>query len=73
MQELRSNALARAGSPPLLALAGGLHAAFWASIVIGVAMIVAALFGLRNAARAEIPLRHYVPFGKLLHRVAVRS
>ena len=73
VQELRSNALARAGSSPLLALAGGLHAAFWASIVIGVAMIVAALFGLRNAARAEIPLRHYVPFGKLLHRVAVRS
>jgi predicted MFS family arabinose efflux permease len=73
VQELRSSALAHAGSPPVLALAGGLHAAFGASVVIGVAMIVAALFGLRNASRAEVPLRQYVPFGKLHHRVAVKA
>lgn len=54
-------------------LAGGLHAAFWSSIVIGVAMLVAALFGLRHAAAAEVPLRHYVPFGKLHHPIAVKA
>jgi EmrB/QacA subfamily drug resistance transporter len=54
-------------------LAGGLHAAFWTSIVIGIAMLVAAFAGLRHAATAEVPLRHYVPFGKLHHRVSVRE
>jgi predicted MFS family arabinose efflux permease len=73
VQELRSDALAHAGAPPLAALAGGLHAAFWASIVIGIAMMVAAALGLRHAAAAEIPRRHYVAFGKLHHRVSVKA
>jgi EmrB/QacA subfamily drug resistance transporter len=73
VQESQTKALARAGAAPLQALAGGLHAAFWASIVVGVAMVVAALFGLRRAAVAQIPLRHFVPFGKLHHRVSVRA
>lgn len=73
VQELASNALARAGAAPLDSLAGGLHASFWASIAIGVAMLVAAIAGLRHAAAAEIPLRHYVPFGKLHHRISVTA
>lgn len=73
VQELQTSALARGGAAPQIALAGGLHASFWASIAAGVAMIVAALLGLRNAATAELPLRHYAPFGKLHHRVSVKS
>jgi EmrB/QacA subfamily drug resistance transporter len=73
VQELRSNALAHAGAGPLDALAGGLGAAFWASIVMGLAMIVAALAGLRHSAAAEIPLRHYLPFGKLHHPISVKA
>ncbi len=71
-QELESNALMRSGVAAQSALAGGLHASFWTSIAVGVCMITAALVGLRHAA-AEIPLRHYVPFGKLHHRVAVKA
>jgi predicted MFS family arabinose efflux permease len=69
-QELRTNALLKAGASANAALAGGLHAAFWVAVVLGVATLVA-VFGLRHAAAAEVPLRHYVPFGKLHHRAAV--
>ncbi|MGA8532588.1 MAG: MFS transporter, partial [Candidatus Tumulicola sp.] len=69
-EELRLNALLRAGATPVAALAGGLHAAFWVCVVLGV-VTLAAVFGLRHAAAAEIPLRHYLPFGKLHHRAAV--
>jgi EmrB/QacA subfamily drug resistance transporter len=71
--ELRSNGVIAAGGSPGAALAVGLHAAFWSSIVAGVAMVVAAAVGLRHAATATIPLRHYLPFGKLHRRVAVMS
>ncbi len=54
-------------------LAGGLHAAFWSSILIGIAMLLAAVAGLRHAAAADVPLRHSVPFGKLHHRVSVKA
>ncbi|MGC1985970.1 MAG: hypothetical protein WA668_11330, partial [Candidatus Cybelea sp.] len=72
-EELRSKALEAAGAAPVAALAGGLHASFWVSVLAGVAMIVAAIFGLRHAAAAKIPLRHYVAFGKLHHRISVRT
>lgn len=71
-QELRSSALLHAGAPASSALAGGLHAAFWVSVGLGVATL-AAVFTLRHAAAAELPLRHYVAFGKLHHRAAVTS
>jgi len=73
VQELRSNALAHAGAGSLDALAGGLHASFWVSISFGLGMLGAAVAGLRHAAAAEIPLRHYVPFGKLHHPVSVKA
>ncbi len=73
VQELRSNALAHAGAGSLDALAGGLHASFWVSIAFGLGMLGAAVAGLRHAAAAEIPLRHYVPFGKLHHPVSVKA
>lgn len=69
-QELRVNALLRAGASASVALGGGLHAAFWVCLILGVATLLSVL-GLRHAATAEIPLRHYVPFGKLHHRAAV--
>jgi Na+/melibiose symporter-like transporter len=69
-EELRANLLLRAGSPSSVALAAGLHATFWVSAIFGVATL-AAVFALRNAAKAQIPLRHYLPFGKLHHRAAV--
>ena len=73
VQELQTNALMRAGASQAAALAGGLHAAFWTSIVCGIAMIAAAALGLRHAAGAELTLRHYLPFGKLHHPVSARS
>lgn len=73
VEELRSNAVIRAGGSSETALAAGLHAAFISSIVVGVAMLVAAVLGLRHAATAGVPLRHYLPFGKLHHRAAVNS
>jgi EmrB/QacA subfamily drug resistance transporter len=73
VQELRSNAVIAGGATPQTALAAGLHAAFLSSIAAGVAMLIAAIFGLRHAATAEIPLRHYLPFGKLHHRATVNS
>jgi EmrB/QacA subfamily drug resistance transporter len=73
VQELQTNALTRAGVAAAPALAGGLHAAFWAAIVVGAVMIVAAVAGLRHAATAEIPLRHYIPFGKLHHPISVEA
>jgi MFS family permease len=69
-EEVRMNGLLRAGNAPSVALAGGLHAAFWVCVILGAATLVA-VFGLRHAATAEIPLRHYLPFGKLHHRAAV--
>ncbi len=73
VQELRTSALARAGASPQTALAGGLHATFWASIAVGLVMIVAAIAGLRHSTTAKIPLRHYLAFGKLHHRASVRA
>ncbi len=60
-QEARTSTILRAGSSAAEALAGGLQAAFFVSIVAGLAMMVAIIFGLRHAATAEIPLRHYCP------------
>lgn len=57
-------------SPPLSA---GLHAAFWVTIGFGALMVVAIAFGLRHAAKAELPLRRYVHFGRLVHRAAAKS
>jgi MFS family permease len=73
VEEVQTNVLAHAGASPAAALAGGLHASFLASIAIGVLMLVAALAGLRHAESGEIPLRHYLAFGKLHHRVSVRT
>jgi EmrB/QacA subfamily drug resistance transporter len=72
-QEARSSLLLRAGAAPAAALAGGLHAAFWFCVVAGLLMMLAIVFGLRHAATADLPLRHYLAFGKLHHRAAVRS
>jgi MFS family permease len=71
-QELRAQALLRAGATPSDALAGGLIAAFWVCVVIGVVTTVS-IVGIRHAATAELPLRRYLPFGKLHHRVAART
>ncbi len=70
-QELRTSALLHVGATQTAALAGGLHAAFWVSVAIGVATLFA-VFGLRHAGDAEVPLRHYVPFGRLHHRAVTR-
>ena len=72
-QEARSGMLLHAGASTTIAIAGGLHAAFWFCVLAGLAMMVAIVFGLRHAATAELPLRHYLAFGKLHHRAAVRS
>lgn len=71
--EMRSAAALHAGAGAVAALDAGLHASFWASIVLGACMLVAAVAGLRHAARAQIPVRHYLPFGKLHHRISVTS
>jgi EmrB/QacA subfamily drug resistance transporter len=73
VQELQSGIMTRNGAPPVQALAGGLHASFLASIAIGICMLIAAVAGLRHAATAGVPLRHYLPFGKLHHRVSVTA
>ena len=72
-QELVAGAMTRAGSAPLDALAGGLHATFWVSIGFGVATLVAATLGLRHASAAEAPIRPHLPFGKLVHRAATKA
>ncbi|MFZ0031558.1 MAG: MFS transporter [Candidatus Cybelea sp.] len=72
-QEARTSMILRTGASPAQALAGGLQAAFFFLIVAGLAMIVAIVCGLRHAGAAEIPLRHYLPFGKLHHRISVRT
>ncbi|HTU80592.1 MAG TPA: MFS transporter [Candidatus Acidoferrales bacterium] len=72
-QELRTAQLQRAGASADAALAGGLHAAFWVGIVIGAVCLAAVVAGIRHAAEADVPLRHFVPFGKIHHRVSVRS
>jgi len=69
-QELRFNALLRSGNGSLAALDGGLHAAFWVCLALGVATVAATL-AIRHAARAQIPLRHFVPFGRLHRRLPV--
>jgi EmrB/QacA subfamily drug resistance transporter len=68
-QDLRANALLHAGAEPAVALAGGLHAAFWVCVAFGVVTLLA-MFGLRHAATAELPARRYLAFGKLHHRAA---
>lgn len=73
VQELRTGALAAAGASPLAALAGGLHGAFWVNVVIGVVMLAAIAIGIRHAATAELPLRHYMHFGRLVHRATVKA
>ena len=73
VQESRTAAASKAGAAPLAALAAGLHASFFASVAVGAAMLIAAIVGLRHAAAAEIPRRHYLPFGKLHHRVSVKA
>jgi MFS family permease len=72
-QELVGGMLTRAGSAPIDALAGGLHASFWVSIAFGVATLLAAILGLRHAAAAETPIRPHLPFGKLVHRAATKA
>jgi hypothetical protein len=72
-QEARTNMLSYSGALPAEALAGGLQAAFFFCVVAGLAMMVAIVFGLRHAEAAEIPVRHYLPFGKLHHRISVRA
>jgi MFS family permease len=57
-------------SPPL---AAGLHAAFWVTIGFGALMMLAIVVGLRHAAKAELPSRRYIHFGRLVHRVATKS
>ena len=57
-------------SPPL---AAGLHAAFWVAIAFGVAMTFAIALGLRHAATAELPLRRYIHFGRLVHRATTKA
>lgn len=71
VEEARTKILLGAGAAPAAALAAGLHAAFLFSIVGGLAMMVAIVFGLRHAATAQLPLRHYLAFGKLHHRALV--
>jgi EmrB/QacA subfamily drug resistance transporter len=72
-QELVAGAMTRAGSEPLAALAGGLHATFWVSIGFGCATLAAAVLGLRHASAAETPIRPHLPFGKLVHRAATKA
>jgi MFS family permease len=72
-EEARIGQLLQAGAGRTAALASGLHAAFWFCIVAGIFMEGAIIFGMRHAATAEIPLRHYLPFGKIHHRASVRG
>jgi MFS family permease len=57
-------------SPPL---AAGLHAAFWVTICFGVLMLLTIVAGLRHAAKAELPARRYIHFGRLVHRAATKG
>jgi Na+/melibiose symporter-like transporter len=71
-QELRTQTLLQTGVASSQAFAGGLQAAFWVCVAIGIANIVS-IAGIRHAATAELPLRRYLPFGRLHHRVAART
>jgi MFS family permease len=71
-QELRAQALLHAGASPAQALAGGLQAAFWVCVAIGVANVISVAW-IRHAATAELPLRAHLPFGKLHHRAAAHA
>jgi EmrB/QacA subfamily drug resistance transporter len=71
VQDSRMSVLLQRGAGSVAALAGGLHAAFWVSVVCGVVTLLAVALGLRHAASADIPLRHFIAFGKLHHRAAV--
>jgi EmrB/QacA subfamily drug resistance transporter len=71
-QELRARALLHAGATPADALAGGLIAAFWVCVAVGVVTLIS-VAGIRHAATAELPLRHFLPLGKLHHRVVART
>lgn len=73
VQELQSGALARAGAPLATALEGGLHATFVTAVIIGVVTLIAAAIGIRHGATAEVPLRAHLPFGRLVHRAAVKA
>ncbi len=72
-EELVAKNLQSAGAAPAAVLAGSLHATFWVAIVIGVACLLAVILGIRHAAQAEIPLRHYLPIGKIQHRASAHS
>jgi EmrB/QacA subfamily drug resistance transporter len=71
VQDLRTVSLTAAGAAPLAALSGGLHDTFWVSIAFGV-LTLAAVAGIRHAAVAELPLRHYLHWGKLVHRATTK-
>ena len=73
VEEARSAALLRAGASQPAALAGSLHAAFLFSVCAGIVMTAAVVVGYRHAATAEVPLRHYFPFGKLHHRISAKA
>lgn len=73
VSDLRAGALAASGTPAVTALAGGLQWAFVTSIAIGVLMMFAIAFGIRHAATAELPLRHYMHFGRLVHKAATKA
>jgi MFS family permease len=72
VEQARTISLVHAGAPVVAALAGGLNAAFCFSVGAGICMLAAVILGLRHAAVAEIPMRHYQPFGKIHHRLSVR-
>ncbi len=73
VEEVRTAALLHSGASETPALAGGLNGAFWFSVIAGAIMTVAVVAGYRNAATAEIPLRQYLAFGKLHHRISVKA
>lgn len=73
VEEAKTAALLRSGATQAAALAGGLHGAFWFSVAAGIATVAAVAIGYRHTATAEIPLRHYLAFGKLHHRVSVKA
>ncbi|HEY1429634.1 MAG TPA: MFS transporter [Candidatus Tumulicola sp.] len=66
VQELRAQAMLHGGATSAQALAGGLQAAFWVCVAIGLANI-ASMAWIRHGAAAELPVRQFLPFGKVHH------
>lgn len=73
VQQLMTNRAVAQGMDETAALAAGLHGAFWVCVAIGFANLASIVIGLKHSAAAEKPLRAYVPFGRLHHRVAVKG